>query len=50
MKTQFSFDPTTDDDIPCKEVGLAFEKGEVLEILDQTDPVWWQVSNCNDML
>ncbi|XP_028393476.1 MAGUK p55 subfamily member 2-like [Dendronephthya gigantea] len=42
VKTQFSFDPTTDDDIPCKEAGLAFQKGEVLEILDQTDATWWQ--------
>lgn len=42
MKTQFSFDPQTDDDIPCKEAGLAFQKGDVLEILDQTDATWWQ--------
>lgn len=42
MKTQFSFDPTNDNDIPCKEAGLAFQKGEILEILDQTDATWWQ--------
>ena len=43
MKAQFSFDPSSDDDIPCKEAGLAFQKGEILEILDQTDATWWQV-------
>ena len=43
MKAQFSFDPASDDDIPCKEAGLAFQKGEILEILDQSDATWWQV-------
>ena len=43
MKAQFSFDPAIDDDIPCKEAGLAFQKGEILEILDQSDATWWQV-------
>lgn len=43
MKTQFLFDPTVDEDIPCKEAGLAFQKGDILEVLDQSDATWWQV-------
>lgn len=43
MKTLFSFDPKSDDDIPCKEAGLSFQRGEILEILDQSDATWWQV-------
>ena len=43
MKTLFSFDPQNDTDIPCKEAGLAFGRGEILEILDQSDATWWQV-------
>lgn len=43
MKAQFDYDPTTDDYIPCEELGLNFMKGDVLEILNQNDPDWWQV-------
>ena len=43
MKALFSFEPSKDQDIPSKEAGLAFENGDILEILDQADATWWQV-------
>ncbi|XP_031559574.1 MAGUK p55 subfamily member 6-like isoform X2 [Actinia tenebrosa] len=42
VRAHFSYDPTKDDLIPCADAGLAFEKGEVLQIVDQEDPNWWQ--------
>lgn len=43
VRAHFSYDPTKDKLIPCADAGLAFEKGEVLQIVDQEDPNWWQV-------
>uniref|UniRef100_A0A6Q2XHN4 MAGUK p55 scaffold protein 4 n=1 Tax=Esox lucius TaxID=8010 RepID=A0A6Q2XHN4_ESOLU len=33
---------TMDPAIPCAEAGMGFRKGDVLEIVDQTDALWWQ--------
>ena len=33
----------SDEYLPCEELGLGFRKGDVLEILNQNDPDWWQV-------
>ena len=44
MKALFDYDPTNDEYVPCEELGLTFRKGDILEILNQTDPDWWQVS------
>lgn len=30
--------------IPCKDAGLPFKNGDVLQIVEQDDPNWWQVS------
>lgn len=42
MRALFSYDPSADKLLPCKEVGLAFKQGDVLEVLNQEDPNWWQ--------
>jgi len=42
MRTLYNYDPTEDTLLPCKELGLAFNQGDVLEILNQEDPNWWQ--------
>ncbi|XP_046860400.1 protein PALS2-like [Xenia sp. Carnegie-2017] len=47
MKALFSFEPSKDQDIPSKEAGLAFENGDILEILDQADATWWQAKKVN---
>lgn len=28
--------------MPCREIGLPFQKGDILQIVDQADPNWWQ--------
>ncbi|XP_008181814.1 MAGUK p55 subfamily member 7 isoform X2 [Acyrthosiphon pisum] len=50
MKVRAHFDFNTDVDpyIPCKEAGLSFAKGEVLHIVSQDDPYWWQARKEGD--
>ncbi|RWS31219.1 MAGUK p55 subfamily member 6-like protein, partial [Leptotrombidium deliense] len=42
MRSLFNYDPNEDTLLPCRELGLAFEQGDILEILNQEDPNWWQ--------
>ncbi|KAM4569069.1 MAGUK p55 subfamily member 6a [Fundulus diaphanus] len=42
LKPYFSYNPATDNLIPCKEAGLAFAKGDVLHVVNKEDPNWWQ--------
>ncbi|XP_022244369.1 MAGUK p55 subfamily member 6-like isoform X2 [Limulus polyphemus] len=42
VKTLYSYDPSKDSLLPCKEIGLSFKQGEILQILNQEDPNWWQ--------
>ncbi|XP_037543975.1 55 kDa erythrocyte membrane protein isoform X1 [Nematolebias whitei] len=42
MRAQFDYDPTKDDLIPCKEVGLKFQTGDIIHIINKQDPNWWQ--------
>ncbi|KAM6307457.1 MAGUK p55 subfamily member 4 [Aegotheles albertisi] len=34
--------PLQDPAIPCADAGLPFKKGEILQIVDQNDALWWQ--------
>ncbi|XP_065065224.1 protein PALS1-like [Rhopilema esculentum] len=47
FRAQFDYDPQDDNYIPCREIGLPFRKGEILEILNQEDPNWWQARKVN---
>ncbi|KAF5891850.1 MAGUK p55 subfamily member 2-like isoform X3, partial [Clarias magur] len=42
VKCHFDYDPSHDNLIPCKEAGLRFHSGEILQIFNQDDPNWWQ--------
>jgi hypothetical protein len=42
MRALFSYNPSLDTLMPCKEIGLGFETGDILQIVDQSDPNWWQ--------
>lgn len=44
VQPHFDYNPANDNLIPCKEAGLAFERGDVLQIVNREDPNWWQVS------
>jgi MAGUK p55 subfamily member 2/6 len=42
MKALFNYDPNKDKLIPAKAAGLAFEEGDILQIISQEDVHWWQ--------
>ncbi|CAM5094257.1 unnamed protein product [Eretmochelys imbricata] len=48
IKTLFDYDPTEDKAIPCKEAGLSFRKGDILQIMSQDDATWWQARHEGD--
>nr|XP_012642121.1 MAGUK p55 subfamily member 2 isoform X3 [Microcebus murinus] len=42
VKCHFDYDPVRDSLIPCKEAGLRFNAGDLLQIVNQDDANWWQ--------
>jgi len=42
LKALFNYNPREDKYIPCKEAGLGFVKGDIIHIVSQDDPYWWQ--------
>uniref|UniRef100_A0A663DWV0 MAGUK p55 scaffold protein 4 n=1 Tax=Aquila chrysaetos chrysaetos TaxID=223781 RepID=A0A663DWV0_AQUCH len=41
--------PLQDPAIPCADAGLPFKKGEILQIVDQNDVLWWQARKVSDL-
>ncbi|ODM94967.1 MAGUK p55 subfamily member 2 [Orchesella cincta] len=48
MRALFSYDPKLDTLSPCKELGLSFKTGDILQIVDQSDPNWWQAKRVGE--
>ncbi|NXL47134.1 MPP6 protein, partial [Podilymbus podiceps] len=48
VKCHFDYNPHNDNLIPCKEAGLKFSKGEILQIVNREDPNWWQASHVKE--
>lgn len=44
VRPYFDYNPANDNLIPCREAGMAFKKGDILQIVNREDPNWWQVS------
>ncbi|XP_056143922.1 MAGUK p55 subfamily member 2a [Lampris incognitus] len=42
FKCHYDYTPANDNLIPCKEAGLRFETGDILQIVNQDDLNWWQ--------
>ncbi|KAM9843786.1 MAGUK p55 subfamily member 2a [Aulostomus maculatus] len=42
FKCHYDYDPANDNLIPCKEAGLRFQTGDILQIVNQDDVNWWQ--------
>ncbi|XP_036429830.1 MAGUK p55 subfamily member 4 [Colossoma macropomum] len=42
MRAMVDYNPLQDPSIPCPDAGMAFSKGDLLEIVDQRDVEWWQ--------
>nr|XP_019582369.1 PREDICTED: MAGUK p55 subfamily member 4 [Rhinolophus sinicus] len=41
--------PQEDPTIPCADAGLPFQKGDILQIVDQNDALWWQAWKISDL-
>ncbi|XP_077304710.1 MAGUK p55 subfamily member 4 isoform X2 [Lithobates pipiens] len=41
--------PQQDPAIPCADAGLPFKRGEILQIVDQSDSMWWQARKSSDL-
>ncbi|GLD56375.1 MAGUK p55 subfamily member 5-A-like protein [Lates japonicus] len=48
VKAHFDYDPSDDPYVPCRELGLSFQKGDILHIISQADPNWWQAYRDGD--
>ncbi|CAL8342413.1 unnamed protein product [Arctogadus glacialis] len=42
MRAMVDYSPQQDWSLPCPDVGMSFRKGQLLEVVDQTDGHWWQ--------
>ena len=42
VRALFDYNPNEDEFIPCRELGLAFSKRDILHIVNQDDTNWWQ--------
>ncbi|XP_077071514.1 peripheral plasma membrane protein CASK isoform X10 [Siphateles boraxobius] len=42
VRAQFEYDPAKDDLIPCKEAGIRFRVGDIIQIINKDDHNWWQ--------
>ncbi|KFM80756.1 MAGUK p55 subfamily member 6, partial [Stegodyphus mimosarum] len=49
VKALYAYDPSKDSLLPCKDIGLAFKQGDILQILNQDDPNWWQARRLDSL-
>uniref|UniRef100_A0A8C6K8B3 MAGUK p55 scaffold protein 4 n=1 Tax=Nothobranchius furzeri TaxID=105023 RepID=A0A8C6K8B3_NOTFU len=42
VRAMTDYSPQQDPSIPCVDAGMSFRRGDILEIVDQTDTLWWQ--------
>jgi hypothetical protein len=49
VKSLINYDPSLDTLLPCKELGLPFGQGDILEILNQEDANWWQARKVDSL-
>lgn len=42
VRAHFDYDPEDDRYIPCRELGISFQKGDVLHVISREDGNWWQ--------
>ncbi|KAM6954550.1 MAGUK p55 subfamily member 5b [Aplochiton taeniatus] len=48
VRSYFDYDPSDDPFVPCRELGLSFQKGDILHVISQDDPNWWQAYRDGD--
>ncbi|XP_077367653.1 MAGUK p55 subfamily member 5b [Festucalex cinctus] len=48
VRAYFDYDPSDDPFVPCRELGLSFQRGDILHVISQDDPNWWQAYRDGD--
>uniref|UniRef100_A0A8C2JQ08 Membrane protein, palmitoylated 6b (MAGUK p55 subfamily member 6) n=1 Tax=Cyprinus carpio TaxID=7962 RepID=A0A8C2JQ08_CYPCA len=48
VQPHFDYNPANDNLIPCREAGLAFKRGDILQIVNREDPNWWQACHLTE--
>ncbi|XP_010794096.1 MAGUK p55 subfamily member 4 [Notothenia coriiceps] len=48
VRAMADYSPEQDPSIPCADAGMTFKKGDVLEVVNQTDALWWQAKKLPD--
>ncbi|XP_041858067.1 MAGUK p55 subfamily member 3 isoform X2 [Melanotaenia boesemani] len=48
MRALFDYIPVEDKATPCQEAGLPFKRGDILQVVTQDDPTWWQAKRMGD--
>ncbi|XP_021701679.1 MAGUK p55 subfamily member 6 isoform X4 [Aedes aegypti] len=48
MRALFDYDPAEDNLLPCQELGLAFQRSDILQIINVKDPNWWQARHVGE--
>ncbi|XP_069471591.1 MAGUK p55 subfamily member 4 isoform X3 [Ambystoma mexicanum] len=48
VRAMADYCPQQDPAIPCADAGLPFKKGDILQIVDQNDALWWQARKISD--
>uniref|UniRef100_A0A8C9U136 MAGUK p55 scaffold protein 3 n=1 Tax=Scleropages formosus TaxID=113540 RepID=A0A8C9U136_SCLFO len=48
VQALFDYVPTEDKATPCQEAGLPFSRGDILQVVSQDDPTWWQAKRVGD--
>ncbi len=42
MRALFDYEPEDDCYVPCRELALKFQKGDILHVISTHDTNWWQ--------
>ncbi|XP_056109069.1 MAGUK p55 subfamily member 3 isoform X1 [Rhinichthys klamathensis goyatoka] len=48
LRALFDYTPYEDNATPCQEAGLPFTCGDILQVVSQDDPTWWQAKRVGD--
>ncbi|XP_015248499.1 PREDICTED: MAGUK p55 subfamily member 3 isoform X7 [Cyprinodon variegatus] len=48
VRALFDYTPLEDKATPCQEAGLPFKRGDILQVVTQDDPTWWQAKRVGD--
>ncbi|XP_004674445.1 PREDICTED: MAGUK p55 subfamily member 4 [Condylura cristata] len=49
VRAMMEYWPQEDPFIPCMDAGLPFQKGDILQVVDQSDALWWQARKISDL-